>query len=490
MPEADPKRLVEMSPLCSFSFLEDDFLDGDMFVDEQVDIRVMTSATGPDSKILSTALLMRKYRNILNQVKSKLFVELLNIDDAQNTYFQAYEEWAKAGTETESLSVEFDSLEAYMNQRLDNFAASCGWNVMPLMHDFKLTEQNISKLNCIDQLFYRMMILINDFYSVENDWVSHVALDKTGLPFSAVYIVMRTKGVSISKAKSIVQEEFWEMEKTWVELRKKLMNGCDPTSAQEFAKYLTCLQYFIGGILVFSMHSPRYHTSPSKSSFYPRPEDTIETLPRRKYQRYINRKKRQRIEDDEECPDRYDTYIGYVYVKDYMRLATAHNYLHTPSPSNDIDQHCHSDKGHVSGCAGQIKGLDHSRAPWLSKYHQVSDEVATDALDLWYHVPPNSIEIIKKIIDMLHSSSLIIDDIEDNSELRRGQPSTHMVFGTPQSINAANYLFVKCIDEVQELSPSAEGPAQTSSAISTLGRDQTFNGHSTANAPPSWNIFE
>ncbi|KAK6527920.1 hypothetical protein TWF281_009181 [Arthrobotrys megalospora] len=64
-------------------------------------------------------------------------------------------------------------------------------------------------------------------------------------------------------------------------------------------------------------------------------------------------------------------------------------------------------------------------------------------------------DAIKSVIDLLHNSSLIIDDIEDSSPLRRGNPSTHMVFGTPQAINSANYLFVKSLGEVMKLGPSA-----------------------------------
>ena len=34
-----------------------------------------------------------------------------------------------------------------------------------------------------------------------------------------------------------------------------------------------------------------------------------------------------------------------------------------------------------------------------------------------------------------------IDDIQDNSRLRRGGPAAHLVFGTAQTINAANYVY-------------------------------------------------
>ncbi|KAG6830265.1 hypothetical protein H0H93_014090, partial [Arthromyces matolae] len=34
-----------------------------------------------------------------------------------------------------------------------------------------------------------------------------------------------------------------------------------------------------------------------------------------------------------------------------------------------------------------------------------------------------------------------VDDIEDDSQLRRGQPVAHKIYGIPQTINTANYVF-------------------------------------------------
>ena len=42
---------------------------------------------------------------------------------------------------------------------------------------------------------------------------------------------------------------------------------------------------------------------------------------------------------------------------------------------------------------------------------------------------------------MLHNSSILIDDIEDNSILRRGIPVAHNVFGIASTINCANYIY-------------------------------------------------
>lgn len=44
-----------------------------------------------------------------------------------------------------------------------------------------------------------------------------------------------------------------------------------------------------------------------------------------------------------------------------------------------------------------------------------------------------------------------IDDIEDNSCLRRGVPVAHSIYGVASTINAANYMFFLALEKVQQL---------------------------------------
>jgi len=44
-----------------------------------------------------------------------------------------------------------------------------------------------------------------------------------------------------------------------------------------------------------------------------------------------------------------------------------------------------------------------------------------------------------------------IDDIQDNSILRRGIPVAHLIYGVASTINAANYLLLKGLKRVQSL---------------------------------------
>lgn len=74
-----------------------------------------------------------------------------------------------------------------------------------------------------------------------------------------------------------------------------------------------------------------------------------------------------------------------------------------------------------------------------------------DAFNVWLDVSPASLEVITKVVGMLHTASLLIDDVEDGSQLRRGLPVAHSLFGVPQTINSANYVYFLALQELQKL---------------------------------------
>jgi geranylgeranyl pyrophosphate synthase len=48
-----------------------------------------------------------------------------------------------------------------------------------------------------------------------------------------------------------------------------------------------------------------------------------------------------------------------------------------------------------------------------------------------------------------------LDDIQDNSAMRRGSPATHIIFGMAQTINSATYIYARCFEKVSGLSKGA-----------------------------------
>ena len=71
--------------------------------------------------------------------------------------------------------------------------------------------------------------------------------------------------------------------------------------------------------------------------------------------------------------------------------------------------------------------------------------------------PSSVLNDIKEIVASLHNASLLIDDIEDNSKLRRGIPVAHAIFGVPTVINCANYVYFLAMEQCRNLhNPRAE----------------------------------
>jgi len=71
-----------------------------------------------------------------------------------------------------------------------------------------------------------------------------------------------------------------------------------------------------------------------------------------------------------------------------------------------------------------------------------------DAFNLWLKVPQDKLLIIERVINMLHNASLMMDDVEDDSQLRRGAPVAHKIYGVPQTINSANYVYFLAYKEL------------------------------------------
>ncbi|KAJ8131374.1 hypothetical protein O1611_g2251 [Lasiodiplodia mahajangana] len=99
----------------------------------------------------------------------------------------------------------------------------------------------------------------------------------------------------------------------------------------------------------------------------------------------------------------------------------------------------------------------------LSPYEYIASEpgkefrtLLLNAFNTWLEVPEESLAIITKVVRMLHTASLLIDDIQDNSMLRRGRPVAHNIFGVAQTINAGNYVYFLALKELQKLNNPAK----------------------------------
>lgn len=73
------------------------------------------------------------------------------------------------------------------------------------------------------------------------------------------------------------------------------------------------------------------------------------------------------------------------------------------------------------------------------------------AFNQWLNIPTDKLDVVKEVTKLLHNASLLIDDIQDNSKLRRGIPVAHSVYGVATTINSANYVYFHCLARVAAL---------------------------------------
>ena len=66
-------------------------------------------------------------------------------------------------------------------------------------------------------------------------------------------------------------------------------------------------------------------------------------------------------------------------------------------------------------------------------------------------VPSEMPALLPVAIELLHAGSLVIDDIEDDSSERRGQPTLHLRYGLPVALNTGNWLYfaaLSCLSRI------------------------------------------
>jgi geranylgeranyl pyrophosphate synthase len=59
--------------------------------------------------------------------------------------------------------------------------------------------------------------------------------------------------------------------------------------------------------------------------------------------------------------------------------------------------------------------------------------------------------VLQSIVEILHAGSLIVDDIQDESHVRRGRPALHVEHGLPVALNAGHWMYFWAFSLVEQL---------------------------------------
>ncbi|KAK2734039.1 hypothetical protein FQN57_001874 [Myotisia sp. PD_48] len=444
IPECLPERLAIMTRFTDFTILNDDYYGvADIKKVAAFNAGLQRSLQGPKDPISDGTGVAIKTK----QFQASILVEMIAIDhslamDVMTTYSNGLQI-------TTSPPSGISSIEEYLPIRL----VDCGLDVFQDMSCFgigiRLTQAEKAKLSEVINTALYSAALMNDYYSWPKELKHHLETQGSEIPFSAVCILMRQYKCSDIEALEKLQDKYVELQEQHLLLVRRLEQS-EGVISDSHRKYIMAAQYTASGAEFWSNSVPRYPTKEALKQ----PECLL-----------VDGVFRWRYVLASDHPE--DKPVATNGVK----ISQVNETVAPGIPSPEVtDRNANGVDGseHGNGCIGNDtrhllkKPSDEAvRAPYdyiNALPSKKVREIFIDGLDSWLEVPATSSSSIKSIIGMLHHASLMLDDIEDNSMLRRGNPTAHVLFGAAQTINSANYIFVCAFEKLQQLqSPHAVG---------------------------------
>ncbi|KAK4100847.1 terpenoid synthase [Parathielavia hyrcaniae] len=369
---------------------------------------------------------------------------------------------------------DFSDLEDYLNFRIIDTGALWTESVMLFGMGMILTREEDARLAHVVRPCYASLALANDYFSFDREWAEAQSKPGAAKPINAVWLYMRWCGVSPEEAKRLVVEAANRYETRFRELCERLRRDDKNPLDPKLERYLRALSYEISGNVVWSLNCPRYHP---EYRYDPNAgiEDGLTADHRGADLRVfaIDSNDEEEEQEEEERRRSVASTASSCGLSDAdAHTACSESWDRALSPRSSISSLASSavagqddEHGHKAELDGRlpdrkILGAEHLNAPFAymkglpSK--GVRDKLA-EAINLWAGLPEDTVEQIKEVVGDLHTASLMQDDIEDGSDLRRGYPAAHSVFGVAQTLNAASFAVVEALRKTHALPSTIPG---------------------------------
>ncbi|KAK4104428.1 terpenoid synthase [Parathielavia hyrcaniae] len=437
-PEVLPDRLELVAYVTEMTFLMDDMIDAD--------------AAGAPNAV--AAPYMADFLQAYNVVMGGEMVDAAScspvarmIIDAcmamretdpqgAKTAFGWLSQWTKVmlgGSESDR-GKECQSLDEYLQYRRVDVASDAAFGLWIFGMGLHIPEDQQKTCLELSRPFWLQFSLANDCHSWDHEQkaakVRHVDGD-AGDAFvpNAIWVSMHRHAMTSEQAQAACRIKAKEYADEYLQVIESL--PCRGDLCQDAKFLLDALQFGMSGNVVWGLQAPRYRGE--REYFTPSQLEIIKEL------------------DSDET-------VGQELDSEHAQKPPVHDTpKHSPAGThhevvNGVGQH---DMAHAAVQDAPALGIEILEGP--SRYltslpgKGIRDRTV-HTLNSWFQLSPDDVESIKKIINLLHGASLMMDDIQDSSQLRRGKPATHMVFGPMQTINAAGNQFLDALHEVQKLS--------------------------------------
>ncbi|GLB12133.1 terpene cyclase [Aspergillus tubingensis] len=367
------------------------------------------------------------------QIQSKMLLDLLSIDAAcAEVVIESWKTMINT-TAKQDKTRAFRNLEEYVDYRIVDTGAPFVDTLMRFGMGLLLTTEEEELVAPIVKPCYAALGLANDYFSFDVEWEEYRKPESNQTAMTnAVWLFMQWHQVDEEGAKRLVQQVTNDYERGYQQRVQEFIAGKGKSNTK-LQLYLTALGCQIPGNVAWSLRCPRYHPwlCEEGSALLQASMKEARDLP--------NIGKRRSVSGDS-ISSMSSLWTG---ASDRSARSSV-----SSAPSVD-DREKETDRvilgtEHLIGPAEYIASLPSKGVR----------EAFIDALNVWLALPDRFVSVIKTIAKTLHNASLMLDDIEDGSPLRRGQPATHTVFGQALTINSANFVLIQAMDQVRLLEDS------------------------------------
>ncbi|KAJ4387227.1 hypothetical protein N0V93_007816 [Gnomoniopsis smithogilvyi] len=454
IPECIPERLEVVAYANEFAFLHDDVTDHvshdtcEIENDEMMSVFLEAARTGTiDSSKKSDARLEGKKR-----IQTQLFLEMLSIDPkCAKTTMKSWARFVEVGSSRQH-ETRFIELSKYIPYRIMDVGEMFWFGLVTFALGLNIPDHELDLCRELMANAWVAVGLQNDIWSwpKELDAAKHHGKDHV---VNAIWVLMQEHKTDVGEAMQICRNLIVEYVAKYIKVIEATRN--DESISLDLRKYLDAMLYSISGNVIWSLECPRYNPkitfNETQLEWMWRGLPSLETS----------------ISEEEISGNASESSAPSPLVDELDSIRDRAGSASTKNSSLSSGGFCSpiytQDDRALKTFNASYKALENAvlDAPYDYIASMPSKGVRDqfiDALNEWLHVPEEKVLKIKDAIRTLHNSSLLLDDFQDNSPLRRGKPSAHNIFGPAQTVNSAVSSIMRGFGQVMEFSSSE--PAQ------------------------------
>ncbi|KAH8432825.1 bifunctional terpene synthase/polyprenyl synthetase family protein [Aspergillus melleus] len=360
------------------------------------------------------------------------------------------------------------TFETFKRVRMDSIGAKIGFDIAMLFQGHCISDEERNSVSQLLEYGYLSTALSNDYYGFEREYHNHVANGTVDHIHNGIALLMKSYGYEEDEAKEIVKAEVLSAERKLIDGYKEWKDSPGP-KPENLRSYMGLFILSIGGSNFWQAQSGRYHvdepahSKESRAGMIANPAGPFLMLTGYAHPAALVVSNKYLAPGGLSCTfplSQYDDSRQHDERKDDDDLRSCSNYdILAPFQKSGAEDNCMIPYIYTKALPGKNT---------IAKFLK--------SLSPWFQVSDNSLDVIMEIMTMLFTSSLMLDDIEDGSHLRRGLPAAHVKFGLSQTVNSATYLFGKATALVHNnLRPGCLSVMLNELEILTLGQGMDLN---------------